>query len=46
MSKDKVSDHFFYDYKKMSLASNNLYKLVKSKQEILEDNAVLQFFRK
>lgn len=30
----------------MSLSSNNLYKAVKSPEQLLEDKAVLQFFRK
>jgi len=43
---ERPKDNFFYEYKKMSMSSNNLYRALKSPEQIREDKAVQVFFRK
>lgn len=46
VNKERLNDNFFYEYKKMSMSSNNLYRALKSPEQIREDKAVQVFFRK
>ena len=40
------NNNFFYEYKKMSMSSNNLFRALKTTEQIREDKAVQVFFRK
>jgi hypothetical protein len=40
------SKDFFYKYRKMSISSGNLFKVMKTEDQIREEKAVLLFYRK
>lgn len=39
-----VNDNFFFKYKNLSLAQNNLYKAMKTTEQMRDDKAVHVFF--
>eukprot|EP00354_Favella_ehrenbergii_P009542 CAMPEP_0170453292 /NCGR_PEP_ID=MMETSP0123-20130129/1918_1 /TAXON_ID=182087 /ORGANISM="Favella ehrenbergii, Strain Fehren 1" /LENGTH=67 /DNA_ID=CAMNT_0010715607 /DNA_START=512 /DNA_END=715 /DNA_ORIENTATION=- len=43
---ESFDDNFFFKYKNLSLAQNNLYKAMKSTEQMRDDKAVHVFFSK